>query len=271
MSSSKEQQIKPLPIVKWPGGKRRLSRHILELFPKNFDCYFEPFMGGGAVFFSLCPERAVLSDADPDLINCYTQVRDSPERVISRLSQLRNTEEDYYKVRASRPRSDTGRAARLIYLVTLSFNGIYRLNSAGEFNVPYGHKTHLRPCDKHRIKLASAALSKASITCCDFELAVAKAKKGDVVYLDPPYTVAHSNNGFLKYNSKIFSWSDQMRLAGIARQLASKGCRVIVSNADHSSILNLYHDFHVARVQRPSNISANVKFRNAITELLFYI
>jgi len=258
------------PLLKWPGGKRFLAKHILSLIPKKFDRYFEPFIGGGAVFFLLQPSRAVLSDADPDLINCYTQVRDCPDRVISRLAGLKNTEVDYYRIRAQEPRAETTRAARLIYLSTLAFNGIYRLNLSGEFNVPYGHKTHLKVCDKERVRKASAALAKAKVLCCDFESGVMAAGKGDVVYLDPPYTVAHGANGFLKYNAKIFSWTDQERLAAVAQALYARGCRVIVSNADHPSIARLYSRFTMVRVTRPSNISAKIAYRSHITECLFY-
>jgi len=258
------------PILKWPGGKRSLCKHILSLLPDSFKRYFEPFVGGGAVFFTLCPPHAILSDADSDLINCYLQVRDHPSEVIKRLGRLKNNEQDYYRVRSLKPRTDIGRAARLIYLTTLAFNGIYRLNSLGKFNVPYGHKTHLSVCDRERILLASAALANSTLKSCDFESAVASAASGDVVYLDPPYTVAHGNNGFLKYNSKIFSWADQERLANVARNLARRGCRVIVSNADHSSIIRLYRDFSVIRAQRPSNIAARTEFRSQITECIFY-
>ncbi len=269
-SISKNHEPKAQPIVKWPGGKRSLSKHILPLFPRKFNRYFEPFLGGGAVFFSLSPKKAILADADNELINCYTQVRDHPKEVIRHLRRTKNSEAEYYRIRAAKPHTDIGRAARLIYLATLAFNGIYRLNSSGEFNVPYGHKTHLRVCDNDRIQLASTALSKATLQCCDFELAVEPAGKGDVVYLDPPYTVAHGNNGFVKYNSKIFSWADQERLATTARLLVKRGCTVIISNADHDSISKLYPDFSMMRVQRPSNISAQTQFRSQITECIFY-
>jgi DNA adenine methylase len=259
-----------LPLLKWPGGKRELLPHITRLLPPNSRRYFEPFVGGGAVFFAARPRNASLSDSDSELINCYIQVRDSPELVIARLASLRNTETDYYRVRASAPRTDIGRAARTIYLATLAFNGIHRKNTNGQFNVPYGYKWHLRPCDRPRIRAASQALQHAQLRCGDFETAVADAGKRDVVYLDPPYTVAHGNNGFLKYNAKIFSWDDQLRLASLADRLATGGCKVIISNADHASILRLYRGFKMLRVTRPSRIAASVQFRRSITECLFY-
>lgn len=264
------EEAKVRPLLKWPGGKRSLAKHILPIFPTKFNRYFEPFVGGGAVFFSLLPSRAVISDADPDLINCYVQIRDFPREVIARLSKLENSEEAYYRIRATEPRSGVGRAARLVYLSTLAFNGIYRLNLAGKFNVPYGRKTHLEVCDTDKIYRASAALEGVKLHCSDFEVAVASARRGDLVYLDPPYTVAHRNNGFVKYNAKIFSWFDQERLARVARELVRRGCSVVISNADHESILGLYQGFKVQRVYRPSNISARSGSRGRISECLFY-
>jgi DNA adenine methylase len=258
------------PLLKWPGGKRFLVRQIASLSPVKFRRYFEPFLGGGAVFFALSPNHAIISDSDEELINCYRQIRDSPESVIARLRRLKNNEQEYYKIRASKPRTDVGRAARLVYLISLSFNGIYRLNTFGQFNVPYGRKTHLRVCNPIKIREISRALARAQLECCDFSRALDSAGRGDLVYLDPPYTVAHGNNGFLKYNAKIFSWKDQERLARTAHALARKGCSVIVSNADHISIRELYREFHVLQVQRPSNIAANKTFRVPTTECVFY-
>src|SRR6185312_4169827 len=232
--------------------------------------YYEPFLGGGAVFFALKPHSAWLSDADSDLINCYGQVRDNREAVIRRLSKLRNSESDYYAVRATRPRALDVKAARLIYLTTLSFNGIYRRNRNGDFNVPYGQKTHLKPCDKDRIVAAGAALRCARLKCVDFEEAVKSAGSGDLVYCDPPYTVAHGTNGFLKYNARIFSWADQVRLAGLARRLVKKGCHVLISNAHHPSLVELYKGFKCVIVSRPSTIAADVAHRRKTTECLFF-
>jgi DNA adenine methylase len=227
-------------------------------------------LGGGALFFALQPEAACLSDKNRELILAYNQIRNNPQEVINCLRELPNSEEQYYRVRSALPRSLAGRAARLIYLSALSFNGIHRVNRRGQFNVPYGRKTYLTPCVPERIRAASESLKRATIECQDFEAAVRSATRGDVVYLDPPYTVAHEGNGFLKYNAKIFSWEDQRRLAGVARALAAKGCSVVVSNADHSSIREMYQDFHVLEIKRHSVIAASSKFRRAITECLFW-
>lgn len=256
--------------MKWPGGKRELLKHILPLLVERRGRYFEPFVGGGAVFFALSPQQAVLSDCDQDLVNCYSIVRDEPDVVVAKLAAMRNTEEDYYRVRASRPRSASGRAARTIYLSKLAFNGIYRKNRNGDFNVPYGYKSHLVVCDAAAIYAASAALANARIECLDFEDALRDARAGDVIYMDPPYTVAHSNNGFVKYNAKIFSWKDQERLACVAAELKRRKCKVVISNADHPSIIRLYTGFKMTRITRASRIAASVDYRKSITECVFY-
>jgi len=134
------------PLLKWPGGKRRLVRFILTLVPKEFNRYYEPFLGSGALFFALRPKRALLADRNLDLITTYKQVRDNPRAIIKHLRKLRNTEEDYYAIRAATPECESEKAARLIYLTTLSFNGIHRVNLKGVFNVPYGYKTHQPLC-----------------------------------------------------------------------------------------------------------------------------
>lgn len=222
------------------------------------------------MFFAVQPYLAVLADNNPDLINCYIEVRDHPDNIIERLNFLPNTKEDYFRIRHDVPTNNIEKAARLIYLTSLSFNGIHRLNSKGEFNVPYGNKTHLRPCDPDKIKAASLALSDANILYADFEMVVSSAEKGDLVYLDPPYTVAHGNNGFLKYNAKIFSWNDQKRLSKLAMELSQRGCKVIVSNANHPSIIELYKGFSMHIIERSSVMAASTKFRRQITECIFF-
>jgi DNA adenine methylase len=264
-------EIKSSPLlIKWAGGKRNVLKFILPLVPSSFNRYFEPFFGGGALFFALQPPEAYLSDKNADLIHAYSQIQNQPDAVIRKLSRLRNSERDYYRVRASKPRSDSARAARLIYLVTLAFNGIYRVNLKGQFNVPYGWKSHLPTCDPEHLKLCSKVLARAQIWHADFEAAIINAKERDLVYIDPPYTVAHENNGFVKYNAKIFSWEDQIRLAKVARELARRKCRVIVSNAHHRSILELYPGFKLRVIERESVIAASSMFRRPIQECIFF-
>ncbi|MDQ5825662.1 MAG: Dam family site-specific DNA-(adenine-N6)-methyltransferase [Chloroflexota bacterium] len=265
-----ELQVKGAPFVRWAGGKRSLLKYLLPLVPSHFGRYYEPFLGGGALFFALQPARAQLSDSNADLINCYIQVRDNPEAVINELRQLKNTADEYYKIRGDVPEDCIAQAARFIYLMALSFNGIHRLNGDGKFNVPYNHKPQADYYDPQRIRAASVALASAKLSTCDFEQALTTAEGGDLIYFDPPYTVAHGNNGFIEYNAKIFSWTDQIKLAQLATELKDRGCAVIVSNADHPSILELYKEFQVKRVSRSSGIAASGKYRRQVTEYIFY-
>ena len=262
--------VNNLPLLKWPGGKRSLIKHILPVIPATFNRYYEPFLGGGALFFALNPERSTLSDENASLINCYVQVRDNPDAVIALLSKMTNSAEVYYEIRSNKPTDSIAAAARLIYLTTLSFNGIHRVNLRGEFKVPYGHKVHLQVCEPVRIYSASAALSTANLICGDFEAPLRGAAARDLVYLDPPYTVAHGNNGFIKYNAKIFSWADQLRLADVAHELARRGCYVVVSNAAHASIERLYSDFRSKEIVRPSVVAASAGYRGKVAEYIFY-
>lgn len=267
-TSERGQSVRPL--LKWTGGKRALTQEITPLLTNN-GRYFEPFFGGGAVFFQLRPKNSVLSDLNPELINCYETTKSHPEELIDSLKRLRNSEETYYKIRATSPRTAVSRAARFIYLCALSFNGIYRVNLSGQFNVPYGRKEHIDPCDTDLIRSISSQLQSSELLCADFEQSALEAKTGDCVYFDPPYTVAHGNNGFIKYNEKIFSWKDQERLEAVARKLAAQGVRVVISNADHPSLRALYKAFNVKTVERWSKISATAAGRKKITECVFYL
>lgn len=258
------------PLLKWPGGKRGLLKHITPLFPVEFGRYFEPFLGGGAVFFAIRPLSSLLSDVNTDLMHCYIQVRDRPDDIIDLLTRMPNTKDYYYSVRENEPTDAVHRAARLIYLAALSFNGIHRVNLNGKFNVPYGFKTHIDPCDHGQILAISAALSKSELSSGDFANALVSARAGDLVYLDPPYTTAHRDNGFVKYNAQIFSWADQIRLAELAHALDARGCCVVISNADHASIRSLYGRFKVLTIERPSRVAANDRHRRPITECIFY-
>jgi DNA adenine methylase len=245
-------------------------RYLLDIAPTTFERYFEPFMGGGALFFALNPSCAYLSDNNADLINCYVQVRDNPDALINLLKELPNSDEEYYRIRDKVPESEIEAAARFVYLTTLSFNGIHRVNRNGNFNVPYGKKTHLNPAEPSRILNASRALQGTSLRSADFEWIRDYAVAGSLVYLDPPYTVAHSNNGFVKYNAKIFSWDDQVRLAKLAADLHQRGCFVIISNADHESVRSLYPDFQENLISRLSVISATNGGRKPVTESMFF-
>jgi DNA adenine methylase len=261
------------PFIKWAGGKRLLLPQILPLLPR-LDAghrYFEPFLGGGAIYFALGPARALLSDLNSELIEAFEAVRDEVDEVIRRMQRLKNNEDCYYAVRSSRPRTRPTRAARFIYLNKTCFNGLFRVNLRGEFNVPFGrHGAHHTVCDEDQLRSASRALQNAEFAVADFGRAMRRARARDLVYLDPPYTLAHVNNGFIEYNARVFSWEDQRRLASVARRLVNRGVRVAISNGDHPSITNLYDfpEFTITRVDRWSTVAGGSGFRFPTSELM---
>jgi len=257
------------PLLRWPGGKRGVLEQLVHIVPPTYKRYYELFAGGAAMFFRLGPSRATLNDTNSDLIDCYAAVRDDPEAVIDRLHRLRNSEDEYYRVRGSAPRNRFARAARLMYLTSLAFNGIYRVNFQGEFNVPYGHRPHRLVCEPKVIREASQLLRAATLECGDFARIVKEIETGDVVYVDPPYTVVHSNNGFVRYNEQLFAWQDQLRLAEVVRELHRRGTTVIVSNAYHPSIRQLYHGFKAHVLIRTSRIAASAAHRGQVMEYVF--
>lgn len=261
------------PLLKWPGGKRFLSKSLASVLTDNgFHRYYEPFAGGAAVFFAMRPTHATLNDANAELIHLYQIVRDRPADLKERLRarRFRNDEAHYYRVRRWTPTDSVDRAARLYFLMRLSFNGIYRENLSGEFNVPYGYKTHIKIIDDAAIDNASAALRHTTLTATDFRRAALHVQPGDAVYFDPPYTTAHNNNGFIKYNSQLFSIADQIDLAELAKLLDAKGVTVIVSNADFPDITALYAR-RLSRIviSRASVMAADRRYRGTTTEVLF--
>lgn len=268
---------KVVPFLKWPGGKRWIAEEIAdELRPYLQKRYFEPFLGGGAVFFSLRPSRAVLSDTNADLINVYKEVKRSPQALIDGLKLMEVTAAEYQKVRASKPHAAHERALRFLYLNRTAFAGIFRLNRQGEFNVPFGGgaRTPEILWRKELLAMASKVLKTAALSCADFEDTMQKANAGDVVYCDPTYTVAHDNNGFRRYNEAVFSWSDQLRLATSAAKASRRGALVIVSNAHHESLMELYRandNCEVRAVQRTSCIAKQGLNRRLVSEALFVL
>jgi DNA adenine methylase len=262
------------PFLKWAGGKRLLLPLIKPHLPRlSADSkYFEPFLGGGALFFSLRPETARLSDINHELIRTYRTLRDHLDDVIEVLLELRNTKDDFYRIRAWRPRTSVRRAARFIYLNKTCFNGLYRENLAGVFNVPYGaHRYNTQVCDIPQLEDASAALRSVELRTADFVQSVSSARTGDFVYFDPPYITGHQNNGFVEYNAKVFSWKDQHRLYNVACRLVDRGVTVLVSNGDHRSIRELYGGasaFTIHTLTRRSTMAGSAASRALRTELL---
>jgi len=256
------------PFLKWAGGKQWLSDRLIRLVPETHHTYFEPFLGGGSLFFAACPKRAILGDINERLIETYLAVRDYPDDIIEALSQWPNEKKVYYQIRSSEYSDAALRAAQFIYLNKSCWNGLYRVNKKGRFNVPFGNNRR-DIFYSQQILEASGILKNAELKCCDFQELVQIATAGDFVYLDPPYTVLHSKNGFRRYNEKLFSWDDQVRLAETAHVLAKRGCLVLVSNAYNEDLANLYPDFVRLRLYRHSTLAADTLCRRGTQEALF--
>jgi DNA adenine methylase len=260
------------PLLKWAGGKRWLAGRLTAALNLN-GCarLIEPFVGGAAFFFAASPGNAILGDTNDELIACYRGLRDEPVQIANALSRLVIDEETFGRIARSQPASDIERAVRLIYLNRTAFAGLWRVNRQGEFNVPFGCKPETQLPSVERVIDVSKVLKKASLYVGDFTEGLGGVETTDVVYCDPPYTVAHNNNGFIRYNEKLFSWADQVRLAEAASSLARRGCRVVVSNAAHWDVVALYDESHFARllVTRLSNLAADVQWRGAREEALF--
>jgi DNA adenine methylase len=258
------------PFLKWAGGKRWLSDRVLELIPEGFGTYFEPFLGSGAIFFSLQPKAAVLSDLNGDLINAYTSIRDCSEKVnvVLRQHHRLHSKDYYYSIRASTLRAQHKRAAQFIYLNRTCWNGLYRVNLSGAFNVPIGTKTKVI-LDTDDFPATAKLLSRAELHCRDFEVTINLAGENDVIFADPPYTIHHNHNGFVKYNENIFSWQDQIRLRDAIVRAATRGAKIIMTNANHESVRNLYSEgFTLTPMSRMSVIAGASTARKAYEELL---
>ena len=259
------------PFLRWAGGKRWFTKYLDNVNNLKVNNYYEPFLGGGAVFFSLNNfKKAYLSDLNPDLIETYKCIRDKPEKIISFLKTFYNSENEYYKIRDIIYENDYQRAARFIYLNRTSFNGIYRVNQLGKFNVPYGKRKNIDLVDSENIYKVSKKLKNTIINHQDFELIYSKIKEHDLVFLDPPYTVAHENNGFIQYNQKIFSLGDQERLAKFIQKIKNKGAYYILTNAKHQAILDIYReiDFPIT-LTRSSTVGGSGARREGFNEYIF--
>ncbi len=235
------KETKARPFLRWAGGKMWLFKHIDLLLPKaGYNNYHEPFLGGGAMFFSLRPPHKVfLSDLNSDLIATYQTLKAEPLEVIKELRKYKNEEDFYYEIRDKKYRNSARLAAKFIFLNQTSFNGIYRVNLKGKYNVPFGYRTK-EFLEKENLLSVSNALKSAIIYNGDFDLAKDNIKKKDLVFLDPPYTVSHNDNGFIKYNQKLFSLDDQYRLSKLIDAVKSKEAYYILTNAAHSIIDEIF-------------------------------
>jgi DNA adenine methylase len=258
------------PFLKWAGGKRWLASSNRLPRPDGYDRYIEPFLGGGAVFFALRPTTALLADINLELINLYRVIRDQPIAFKDALEEHQRSHSNayYYQVRDSDPEDTIGRAARMLYLNRTCWNGLYRVNKNGAFNVPRGTKDSVVMSGED-FSVISEQLNNAELCCEDFEQTIDKAQANDFLFVDPPYTVNHNANGFLKYNEKIFSWSDQVRLHAALLKAGERGVSIVVTNADHETIHDLYEGFAYTRLDRSSILSAKKEYRGKTSEALF--
>lgn len=262
------------PFVKWVGGKGQLLDELIDRLPQDYNCYFEPFVGGGALFFELTPNRAYLSDLNHELINTYQVIRDNPKKLIEYLKQ-HYYEKDYYYLIRNIDRTveyndwpNEKRAARMIYLNRCGFNGLYRVNSKGQFNTPFGRYTNPKIVDEENIISCSLALRNADIKVASFESVESIAKAGDFVYFDPPYVPLSATSKFTNYNSNAFDLKMQEELFKVCRSLNSKGVYFMLSNSSAPYVLELYRDFKIDIVQAVRAINSVATKRGAVDEVI---
>lgn len=263
------------PFLRWAGGKTWLLPEIDTFLPSKFENYHEPFLGGGSIFIYLkskgfIQKKSYLSDINSELIKAYQVLKSNHEELFKKLKQFKNEEDFYYEIRAKKPKNKIDKAARFIYLNRTSFNGIYRVNQKGEYNVPFGHKSYKDLFDFENMKRVKKLMKNAFFKTCSFEKTLGRINENDLVFIDPPYTVAHGNNGFIKYNQKLFSWEDQEMLSWFIGEIKEKGAHFILTNADHESIKNLFGKHSEPEVlNRASVIGGTKSSRGETTELIF--
>lgn len=258
-------------FIRWAGGKSWLVPFVHELtLELKYNNYHEPFMGGASVFFALeTPNHNTLSDMNKELVNTFCVVRDNPERVITHLSGLKTDETSYYEIRESEPIEKYQRAARFLYLNTYSYNGLYRVNRQGKYNVPYGQRGNIK-MDFDRLRESSNKLKNVDIICQDFDAIKQSIQAGDLVFLDPPYTVSKDENMFIKYNSTLFSLDDQYRLGKLVDYIKEQGAYYILTNAAHFKITEIFGDKdRMITLSRNSLIGGKKAFRGKVEEYIF--
>jgi DNA adenine methylase len=264
------------PILKWAGGKRSLIPNIVSLFPNDFKnrAYHEPFFGGGALFFAIKPVQGSINDINPRLVNFYRIVRDYPEEMIKQALQYKYEKEIYDALRERYNKSQLTaieEAALTLYLNKTAFNGLYRVNKKGKFNVPFGRYSNPTIVDKERLRTASKLLKKIEILQTDFSYVVEKAVRGDIVYFDPPYLPLSETSNFTSYSSDGFSWNDQIRLRDVCVKLHENGVFIVLSNSYVEKLVENYSEldgFRVLVVKVNRAINSKASARGPISEAL---
>ncbi len=274
------KEIVARPFVKWAGGKSQLLKDLVLSMPQKFNDYIEPFVGGGALFFHLfstgrlAGKKAILIDSNNDLINVYKVIKSSKklkELVLELESdKYENDEDNYYKIRASKPSDSVEAAARILFLNRTCFNGLYRVNSKGQFNTPFGRYKNPRICDKENLEAVNIALKNATLVSGDFEETIEYAESGDFVYFDPPYQPISKTASFTAYTKDAFTSGDQARLSRLFFRLKEKGCHVLLSNSYSEKISVLYGsiDKNIVSVSAKRMINCNAEKRGLVKELL---
>lgn len=266
------------PFLKWAGGKRQLIKEIEKYIPSSneINTYYEPFLGGGAVLFHLQPKKAVVNDYNTDLMTTYEVIRDNVDELIEDLKKHKNTSEYFYEIRSWDWKPDFDKiskikkASRLIYLNKTCFNGLFRVNSNGEFNTPFGNYKKPNIVNEKVLRAVSKYLNENDVILlnCDFENALINIKKGDFVYLDPPYYPISNSSNFTGYTLDGFSESDQVRLKELCDKLTERGIKFLLSNSSAPFILELYKDYKIEFVKARRTINSNGDGRGKIKEVL---
>lgn len=271
--------IKPKPFLKWAGGKRQIVSELKKYIPEEYDCYYEPFVGAGALLFELTPKKAIINDSNKELMNVYNILcnYEKYNKMCKILNsyEAKNNEEFYYEIRNKdrnkktfNRMSDYTKAARTIYLNKACFNGLYRVNSKNEFNVPFNKKTNINTYEKENLLTVHMYLTMNDITIksLDFEEAVKDAKKGDFVYFDPPYDSDTST--FNSYTEEGFGKEQHIRLAKVFKQLDKKGVKVMLSNHNTSLVKEMYKDYNIHLIEAKRSINSNGKKRGKVEEVI---
>lgn len=270
------------PLLKWAGGKRHIADELIGLFPKKWNeaTYFEPFIGGAAIFMHAQPMNAQISDLNKKLINFYVQIKEKPEQIFAQISEVSekfnslttNLKKEYYlQIRSDFNESDIYDDVSATYFYVLNklcFNGLYRENSKGNFNVPFGQKKKFPEVNKNDFIEASEILRHANILCADFESSLQIAKKDDFVYLDPPYVPVDATSNFTSYHSDGFSLKDQERLSNLISKMSDIGVNVLCSNSDTEVTREIFKQHNIQTIQAPRMVSAKSSGRGMITELV---
>lgn len=269
--------IKLQPILKWAGGKRQLLHYIREHYPKNYNTYFEPFLGAGAVLFDLQPKKAIVNDINSELINIYKIIKneETVHKLIEILSVYENDEKLFYNIRnldrlpIYKYLDPTIKASRVIFLNKTCYNGLYRVNKKGQFNVPFGKYKNPNIVNKNAILKMHNYFNSSDITFLnsDFTYVLSKAKKGDFIYLDPPYDPVNESS-FTSYDNNDFDREDQKRLHHTFVSLDKKGCKVLLSNSSTRYIAELYKNYRIIEVPAKRSINSNPQKRGNVLEVL---